>query len=223
MSWVDDYQLFLFDFDGLLVNTEELHFEAYRRMCASYGFNLSWDFEQYAMCAHDSSEAIKQGLYATLPGLYAKEPRWEVLYEKKKNAYLRLLDNGSVTLMPGVKEVLREIKEKGKKRCVVTHSPLEQIQVIRAQNPFLDTIPHWVTREDYSQPKPHAECYLKALSLLASPGDRAIGFEDTPRGLRALLGTSVKPVLVSSTKHPLLKEIPSATYQHVPSFLALYS
>ena len=33
MDWIKKYQLFLFDFDGLLVNTEEMHFLAYKQMC----------------------------------------------------------------------------------------------------------------------------------------------------------------------------------------------
>jgi HAD superfamily hydrolase (TIGR01509 family) len=221
MRLVDDYHLFLFDFDGLLVNTEELHYEAYKQMCSLQGFALPWDFAEYTIYAHDSSESIKKGIYGALPGLYAKEPCWEVLHAEKKRSYMDLLNRGSVSLMPGVKELLHEIKAKGKKRCVVTHSPLEQIKMIRSQNPLLDMITHWITREDYAQPKPNPECYLKAIRMLASPSDKTIGFEDTPRGLRALLGTSASPVLVSPNAHPLLKEISQKSYRHIPSFLAL--
>ena len=32
MRWISEYQLFLFDLDGLLVNTEELHYQAYKNM-----------------------------------------------------------------------------------------------------------------------------------------------------------------------------------------------
>lgn len=43
MEWTQDYHLFLFDFDGLLVDTEALHLEAYRRMCAEKGHTLDLD------------------------------------------------------------------------------------------------------------------------------------------------------------------------------------
>ena len=44
MNWISNYDLFLFDLDGLLVDTEKLHFEAYKRLCSRFGYELAWDF-----------------------------------------------------------------------------------------------------------------------------------------------------------------------------------
>lgn len=205
MQWIHNYQLFLFDFDGLLVNTEEIHYLAYKTMCANRGINFNWDFETYCRIAHYKSEGLSQKIYAEFPQLYAMEPSWLVLYAEKKKAIIELVTNGAVELMPGVKELLSALQKAAIPRCVVTHSPAELINAIRKQHSILDSIPHWITREQYSHPKPHPECYLKAIQTLAQPGDKIIGFEDTPRGLTALLGTDAKPVLVCQIKYP---EIP---------------
>lgn len=206
MQWIHKYQLFLFDFDGLLVNTEEIHYLAYKTMCANRGVVFNWSFDAYCRVAHYKSDGLRQKIYAEFPQLYAMEPSWEVLYAEKKQAIIDLVNSGAVQLMPGAEDLLIELQNAAISHCVVTHSPLELVKAIRHQHPILNTIPHWVTREQYTHPKPNSECYQKAIQLLAKPDDKIIGFEDTPRGLTALLGTNVKPVLVCQIEYPEIPE-----------------
>jgi beta-phosphoglucomutase len=205
MQWIHKYQLFLFDFDGLLVNTEEMHYRAYQQMCFNRGIVLPWDFNRYCQAAHYEADALRHQLYAEFPQLYAREPDWQILYAEKKRALRALVLQGSVQLMPGVQPLLEALEKAQIQSAVVTHSPEDLVSLIRMQNPVLNTIPHWITREHYSKPKPDSECYVKAINLLAKPEDQIIGFEDTPRGLRALLGTRAKAVLVCQAGYP---EIP---------------
>ena len=84
MRWIHQFQLFLFDFDGLLVNTEELHFLAYKKMCSNRGFNFDWSFERYCESANYIADLLKHELYEKFPLLYEMEPSWDVLYAEKK-------------------------------------------------------------------------------------------------------------------------------------------
>ncbi len=202
MKWIRQFKLFLFDFDGLLVNTEHLHFQAYVNMLAYRGVKLTWSFAQFCEVAHLNATALKEGLYAEFPNL---ESNWDRLYEEKKAAYLDLLMTGKVELMPGAEALLKELAIAGIRRCVVTNSLLEQIVAIRSQHEILKSIPHWITRENYSKPKPDPECYLRAIELYGTGGGRVIGFEDSVRGLQALKGTPALPVLVCPGHHPLLE------------------
>lgn len=201
MQWVHDFQLFLFDFDGLLVNTEHIHYQAYVNMLAKRGYRLELSFANFCELAQLNATAWKEALYATIPDL---EPNWNLLYQEKKEAYLNLLASGKVEIMPGAIPLLQVLEKHQIRRCVVTNSFLEQVQLIRAQIPILATIPKWVTREDYEKPKPNPECYLKAIQLYGKPGDRIIGFEDSVRGLNALRQTPAFPVLICPFHHPLV-------------------
>lgn len=219
MQWIHNYQLFLFDFDGVLVNTEELHYRAYQKMCADRGFSLEWPWKTYIRAAMFESTGLKEGVYRALPALYAQEPNWDVLYAEKKQAYADLLRRREVKLMPGVESLLQALEEAKIKRCVVTHSALEQIEIISSYLPALKSIPNWITREDYSQPKPHPECYQKAVAIHALPNDKVIGFEDSPRGLKALLGSSAEGVLLSSSfTQDEIKSFVDRPFTLVPSF-----
>jgi beta-phosphoglucomutase len=218
MRWIRDFQLFLFDFDGLLVNTEPLHYQAYVNMLGARGYTLDWSFEQFCRVAHLNATALKEEIYATFPDL---DPNWNQLYQEKKKAYYELIGSGKIQLMPGVERLLNELEKAQIARCVVTNSLLEQIVAIRAQLKPLQSIPHWITREDYEKPKPHPECYLKAIQLYGKAGGRSIGFEDSLRGLEALMGTPAFAVLVCPVPHPLVKER-TANVLHVPSFEHLF-
>ncbi|MBS0621777.1 MAG: HAD family phosphatase [Verrucomicrobia bacterium] len=193
MSLLEKYQLFLFDFDGLLVDTERLHMEAYKLLCRKYGYELPWSFAEYQVIAHGSAHGLQQALSEKLGG------RWEDRYVEKRTLYRQLLEKGEVTLMPGAAALLQTLAARNIKRAVVTHSPKEHLQMVRARLPILNTIPHWIGREDYVYPKPSPECYLKAIRLFAAPGELVIGFEDSARGLQALQGTSAQPVFVGSS------------------------
>jgi len=202
MNWVNNFDFFLFDFDGLLVNTEHLHYQAYINMMAGRGYKLDWSFSRYCEAAHLNSTAIREGIYAEYPDL---DPDWQTLYNEKKKCYFELIGAGKVEMMPGAEKLLRELEKKKIRRCVATNSFLEQIKLIRSQLKVLETIPHWITREDYEKPKPSPDSYSRAIELYGKPGDRIIGFEDTIRGLQALRATPALPVLICDSHHPLLE------------------
>ncbi|NNM44103.1 MAG: HAD family phosphatase [Chlamydiae bacterium] len=221
-SWIDKYQVFLFDFDGLLVNTEYLHFEAYRRMTAERGHHLTWDYDRFVGIAHLSSSGLKDTIYDELPALYAEEPNWSVLYQEKKTSYEKLLQEGTLELLPGVKEVLEALQKTNKKRAVVTNSTKAQTEAIKKALPILQTIPMWITREDYKNPKPHPECYKIAVEKLAQSGDMVVGFEDSTRGIKALLDAGVKnAVLICPSNHPQLFLDSLPIVPHFTTFLEI--
>jgi HAD superfamily hydrolase (TIGR01509 family) len=208
MEWIKQFELFLFDFDGLLVDTESIHFQAYIEMCAARGYTLGWNFTQFSEAAHHKGTGLRDRVYADLPALYEEEPDWSILYQEKKDQFLNLIERDGAQLMTGAAELLNALEEQNITRCVVTHSANELISKIRRKNPILDSIPYWITREDYANPKPSPECYQIAIQRYAQPGDRIIGFEDSPRGWNALNMTSALPVLICP---------PDSTY--LPKFL----
>lgn len=202
MQWIHQFQLFLFDFDGLLVNTEAIHYQAYVDMLRSEGIETDWSFSKFCELAHLNASALKEALYAHYPQL---DPDWNRLYGKKKQMYYELIGAGRVGLMPGVEALLRALDQAKIQRCVVTNSFRDQIDLIRSQIAALQTIPHWITRENYDKPKPAPDGYLRAIELYGKKGDRIIGFEDSVRGLESLRQTPALPVLICPAHHPLLE------------------
>jgi HAD superfamily hydrolase (TIGR01509 family) len=217
MDNLDSFDLCMFDFDGLLVNTELIHYEAYRRMFANRGYEMAWDFPRYCMAAHYESTGLREAAYDTIPGLHNHEPDWLILYEEKKQEYKNLVQDGKVQLMPGVEEFLLKIRDSGAKACVVTNSPPDAVGLIREQLPALGIISEWVTREQYDRPKPAPDGYLAAMEKYAEEGDRIVGFEDTIRGVRSLLEA------YNQTKHGREKEVVLVSQPELVGLEALQS
>lgn len=204
MQWIEDFDLFLFDFDGLLVNTEMLHYQAYINMCADRGFTLDWSFSEFCTIAHVDAHNLRNQIYEKFPALYEKEPSWDVLYEEKKKCYMDLLLVSKIDMLPGVEKLLLMLEKKNIERCVVTNSTFDQIDLIKTRFSLLQTIPHWITREDYLDPKPSPECYLRAIELYGKNKKKIIGFEDSMRGYKALNDTPALAVLICEAHHPQL-------------------
>ncbi|MCB1109925.1 MAG: HAD family phosphatase [Chlamydiia bacterium] len=221
MSWFLDYSPIFFDFDGLLVDTERLHFQAYQNMLENHGVSLSWDFPTFTSIAHKSSEGLRHTITAHAPSLVESET-WESLYAQKKEAYQALLEVGSLELMPGAQTILETVQCAQIPHAVVTNSTRKQTELIREKIPTLNQIPHWITREDYARAKPAPDAYLKAIEVLGG-SDKMLGFEDALRGVRALKDAAITPVLICPPDHPQMAEVAEGSLHYFSSFENLFN
>ncbi len=222
MDSVLDYQLYLFDFDGLLVDTEQLHYAAYMEMARGQGFPLTWDFQRFCQVAHSKPMGFFDGWQKEHPRALEGTSK-EMLYEEKKRLYVELLQKKPLEFMEGAEVLINALDLHRIKSAVVTNSPKEQIELIKQALPALQKISLWITREDYSQPKPSPEGYLKAIALLAKPGDKIIGFEDTLKGLKALLAAGADAVLICPKDTGYISEAKKMGAKHFESLLIFYS
>ncbi|CAM0117684.1 HAD family hydrolase [Rhabdochlamydiaceae symbiont of Dictyostelium giganteum] len=222
MDWIHNFDLFLFDFDGLLVDTEPLHFKAYQMMCQNRGYSLPWTLETFCAISHSDGPNLRNSIYELFPSLQKEAPNWETLRKEKNQAYFELIKTVPLSLMPGVTPLLEKLSHHQKKRCVVTNSTLEQVSFIRKNNPILDLIPLWFTRETYQEAKPSPDGYLKALQTLRQEGDRVIGFEDSLKGYEALKQANIKtPLLICPSNHPQLELTKAKGALHFSDFFAI--
>lgn len=218
MNWILEYSPIFFDFDGLLVNTEHLHYQAYQNTLQAHGISFPWSFMEFAAVAHKSSEGLRHMITAHAPALVAKES-WEKLYDQKKAAYQQILEQGKLELMPGAEDILAMIQQASIPHAVATNSTRAQTNLIREKIPVLNAIPHWITREDYKNPKPSPDAYLQAISILGK-SERMLGFEDTIRGVQALQGAGITPILICSSDHPQMDDLSCKSLKHFTSMSA---
>lgn len=188
----------LFDLDGLLVDTEQLHWQAYQQMCVHFGCTLDWELPLYLQIAGGSAGGIKDRMHKELPQLFEGRT-WEQLYEVKRQRLFDLLAHSSIPLMKGVEEALPKLKKIGVPMVVVTHSPKAFVDLVRAAHPIFALMTSWVYREMYKAPKPAPDGYVRACQEVGVDPERAVGFEDTIRGIESLLAAKVQPVLINAS------------------------
>ena len=220
MHWILDYELIFFDFDGLLVNTEYLHFTAYQQLLKAHDVSFPWDFSTFVGIAHQSSEQLRKTITDHCPTLIEKET-WEKLYREKQRYYSKLLETHHLEFMPGVPKLLELVQQHRISHAVVTNSTHHQVSSIKRHLPLLKSIPIWITREDYTHPKPAPDAYLKAIEVLGGAKEKMVGFEDALRGIRALEQAHITPVLICPSDHPQLNQIKRDSLPYFPSFKEL--
>ena len=173
----------IFDFDGVLVDSEPMHMRAIREVAAARG----WAFgdEVFARMIGKGDEHAFE-LLAELHREPVTPAQIARLCEDKSRACTRLIQGGLFTVQPGVREVMMDARREGTRPTAICSGSRREVVVGMAEraglSPLVRTI---VTHEDVAHPKPDPEGYLLAAARLGvKPGD-AVVIEDSPTGVRA--------------------------------------
>ncbi len=206
-NFLKEYDLFCFDFDGLLVNSEPLHKAAYEKALHDFNLKDEVDFLTYCSYAHCRDGSRLKTLYKSLFSSI-NDKIWDEIIRAKQKHYLEIIKNQPLSLMPGASDLITTLLDEGKSLCVVTNSSNIHTLPFRETFPILQKIPLWITKDDVSRTKPHPDGYIKALMHYAQiPKSRAVGLDDALKGIIAIQNADISPLLVCDKKHPQLTGI----------------
>jgi hypothetical protein len=158
----------LLDLDGTLINTEGLHFNAYKLAFAKWGYTFNEE---------DFQKLIHHGVYPPCQNLA------EIRALKNKNLQSF---NGQISWITGAEVFLEKVLSAGINFAIVTNTGKENVEFFKQKLPLLDKVANWITREDTVLGKPHSQPYEEAKNRFWKEGQKIIGFENTVAGLRSL-------------------------------------
>lgn len=221
-QWLDAFDVILFDLDGLLIDTEKLHFKAYCQAFREMGYVLNWSFSFYCQKALLNTNSLRDSIFELFPSIQQNYSVWEEIRKQKTMNYLQIIQSEEIEFLPGVEELIQVINEREIECCVVTNSLERETALIRKRLPQLDMIPLWVTRESYAKPKPFSDCYKAALKFFANKNiNRMLGFEDSIRGIAALESAGIPHILICPSSHLSSKDKVRVKNFYFESFEAL--
>jgi putative hydrolase of the HAD superfamily len=170
---------FLFDFDGLIIDTETASRAGWAWLYREHGHELPP--EKWALMVGTIGGWDPMGHLEALVG----EPLEEEALNARRNAHeLSLLE--AEELRPGIAEYLAAAERHGLKRAIVSSSSRGWIDKHLAR---LEQEIGWdailTAEHDEERAKPRPTLYLEALELLDVAPEQAIVFEDSPNGIRA--------------------------------------
>ena len=192
----------LFDFDGLILDTETPEFHVWQAIYRDHGHELAaeswgqivggWGASQFDAAEH-LVELAGDGLNA------------DTLRARHKS------ESDALTLrqpvMPGVMDYLGDARRLGLHLAVASSSPHSWVDTHLARLGLADRFDVIICSDDVPprRTKPHPDLFLKALDVLGVKADEAIVFEDSPNGVNAARAAGGFVVSVPNPVTALLK------------------
>jgi len=177
----------LFDLDGVLTDTERLHWGAYRQVLLELGVDMG--IEEYRRWF------IARGIG---PEYTCRTYRLPVspdeLRALKAPVYRTLLEAG-VQPMPGAREALARLAPTHE-LAIATNTARVEVDLIVAQLGLGGFLRTTITREDYVRAKPAPDAYLAAAAALGLRPSECAVVEDTERGAAAALAARIPVIAV---------------------------
>ena len=191
----------IFDFDGLILDTETAEIRTWQNIYAEYGYPFPYDEFIQTVGGYGTSNFDA--------ALYLRD-----LTHGSLNAdFLRLrhqADSGDEVLrspiLPGVTELIAEAKRRQMKLAVASSSPHSSVDAHLTRLGLFPQFDKIICSDDVApgRTKPKPDLFLKALEQLNVQANEAVVFEDSPHGVAAANAAGIAVVLVPNPTTALL-------------------
>jgi beta-phosphoglucomutase len=184
----------IWDVDGTLVDTAELHFQAWYEVCREQGRDFTRaDFA--ATFGRRNPEII-----AHLFGERFTPRQVEELGDRKEVLYRAAAGKG-VTLLPGVAALLQGLHQEGFRQAIGSSAPRANLELILNRTGVQRYFGAVVSMEDTTRGKPDPQVFLTAAEKVGVAPARCVVFEDAVAGVQAARAGGMRCVAVSFVGH----------------------
>jgi len=196
----------IFDFDGIIVDTEPLHYQAFQQVLDPLGLGFSWQEYVDTYMGFDDRDAFIEAF--AVRGKTLAPTELHSLIEKKALCFQHIIRTG-VSAYPGVIDLIRKLHNAGIPLAISSGALLCDITPILSILSLADCFKVIITADDVAKSKPDPECYRRAFEQLSlhrpalalsplSPG-RTIAIEDTPAGITSAKGAGLQVIAVTNS------------------------
>lgn len=186
----------IFDFDGLLVDTEIISYRVYKELLKPYGYELT--MQDYAQNYSGKTETNN---VMNLISAYKLPWSQEEGMEKVQNKEKEILAEG-VNLKKGAIELLHFLKENGYKTAIATSSTKERAIKILNDHGIYNLFDEFVFAEDITRSKPNPDVFLKAVEKLQVDINDCFVLEDSETGIEASVNAGIPVICIPDIKRP---------------------
>jgi len=184
-------QALIFDFDGLIVDTESPDYESWQQVYQSYGCELA--VEKWGQIVGGTG-ASDFDPHSHLEELCGQQLDREEIWISRRKQYL---DELSVQpILPGVLDYLDEAERRGLQLAIASSSPENWVRGHLARLGIYQRFDAIKTADDVKRTKPDPELYLATLEALSRKPEQTLVFEDSPNGVKAAKAAGIYCVAV---------------------------
>jgi len=197
-------QALIFDFDGLILDTETPEVQIWQELYSRYGQQFPLD--EWVRTVVGSTVSNLDPV-ARLEELIAAPLDRQALHAQALRT--RLDWQASLPPMPGVADYLDSARRLGLRLAVASSSPHSWVDAYLKRMHFYDLFDAVICREDAPRLKPFPDLFLAALSSLHLRADQALALEDSPNGIRAAQAAGLRVVGVPNSITARLGPLPA--------------
>ncbi|MYB17239.1 MAG: HAD-IA family hydrolase [Chloroflexi bacterium] len=183
----------IFDFDGVILDTEKPNFESWREVFASHGVEL--DLGHWSR--HIVGTADESNVFGHLEQLTGSRVDRGAVESARRVRYLRQVN--SQAPMPGVLDRLREAQALGLNLGVASSSSRGWVEGHLQRLGILEFFGSIWTRDDVANAKPDPEIYRSVASALGSLPRQALAIEDSAHGVNSAKGAGLYCIAVPNS------------------------
>jgi beta-phosphoglucomutase len=183
----------LFDFDGVVVQSERLHMRTFLQLLAPYGVKVD-EGRWYGEFAGTGSRHI----FEVLCSEFKVPEDVGALVERRKKIYEAHVRAGELKETPGIREFLALLRKKGIKTAIVSGSHSTNVAAalsVLGMEGIFDLV---VSGDDLAERKPDPAPFLHAAKKLGLEPSECVAVEDSVSGSRSALAAGMRLVVVRS-------------------------
>lgn len=200
----------IFDMDGLMLDTQRMATNAWKRAAQEFGFTLTdeLNLKLIGRTIQDSNEILIEELGYEFPVEDCRNLAMEIQSED--------ISQRGISVKPGLWQLLDYLEGKSFSIAVAT-STSRRLTIQRLQ--LTNLINHFriiLTGDEVPNGKPSPDIFLVASELLKTPPARCVVLEDSFYGIRAAYTAKMIPIMVPDLIEPI-DEIRSLAHAVVPS------
>ncbi len=197
-------QALIFDFDGLILDTETPEVQIWQELYARYGQEFPLDEWVHTVVGATVANLDPIARLELLTGLRLDH---QALQEQAQRTRLELQVVSPP--LPGVADYLDSARRLGLRMAVASSSPHAWVDGYLRRLGFYDLFDAVLCREDAPRIKPDPDLFLAALSALRVRADQALAFEDSPNGVKAAKAAGLRVVGVPNSITARLGPLPA--------------
>ncbi|KQP34521.1 haloacid dehalogenase [Methylobacterium sp. Leaf102] len=195
----------IFDVDGTLAETEDLHRQAFNQAFAEMDLPWSWDSAFYAdlLAVMGGKERLAHYVETRHAGdLPALRPRLAEIHDRKTRIYGELVEDGRLGLRPGIARLVAEARAAGLRLAVASTTSRPNVEALLRMNFPRGDVPFDVIAcgDEAARKKPAPDVFELALARLGVDASEAIAFEDSVAGIRSALDAGL-PVIATRSRY----------------------
>jgi len=183
----------VFDFDGLILDTELPEYQAWQQIYRRFGYELP--LEEWAKILGTSPEYFDAAVY--LEKLAGKTMERAALHAEQRQIANQMIEQAGP--LPGIVPILERAVELKLGLAVASSSPAEWVFGHLNHLGLTHYFKFIFTSRDVARVKPDPELYLTAVNALGLKPYEAMAFEDSPNGITAALAAGLFCVGVPNT------------------------